>query len=277
MFMYNDDKSLIEWQNKQARSHFEKSDIFLSFINNNYDFVPQINGTFLMKNYNSLKYVFGNFVDFIGVPSRGNDNVFDYINILIKLYDSCKGYRRKIFGDPEIISILREIVITKNINIFSKINNNSGYLFYDYTKIHGHTIAVYSISSLIYRLASNYIYYLTKNNNYTYISVRECDIVSCNYVFGQILNVVENNSEQVRSNEKPINIALKQDNTCLSWPSTNDLLCSTCGRYSENLWGSFKSCLDCHRKKICSVCCSDVAIRISTLDNLPKCVKHYIC
>lgn len=243
-----------EWQRSQVSEHYQKSDIFQYYLLYNPDHVNIITNA-------SYKYCFGEFTCFINLQNGGN--VLEYFTKLLNLYDICKGYSRKVTGDPYGITLLRQVLEKRTI-VFLYDHDFTQYA-YDYSKIHAHTVAKFSLSTLIMRLASNYLSFIYNKVSFPTIMLSVCQQAQKAVIFGIERKVSE-----------PIDIVMnpseKSHNS--SWPSDNltCLRCKTCSRVTENLWGVFNSCLDCHTKRICSLC-GHKAIIIG-FDNLPKCVTH---
>lgn len=138
--------SWYEWQKKQKPIHYQRSDVFRRYANQYY--IPN-------EKYNEqVVYVLGDFRYFITFDFISNDNVYwDYIKVLIDLYDCCKGLRRSILGDPPFIHKLKEGYENRDLNPFLLYGFRE--CDYDYEKIHVHTVAYFSLSTLIMRLASH--------------------------------------------------------------------------------------------------------------------------
>ena len=242
------------WQRSQPPSHYEKSDIFQYYLS----FRPQFRAS---KNYDVYyTYCFGDFATFIFNPSLG-DNVPDFCTLLLDFYDTCKGVSRRITGDPSGISTLREVV--KKGSVIPLHAHDFNQYIYDYTLIHAHTVAQYSLSTLLMRLVANFMHNVSSYGDYPEIAIVECQKAYDNYCFGGrsrvSLTTAHININEPKSSSFPFDTSI-----CSR--------CHVCNRVSENLWGTFNACLDCHTKRICSEC-SLTAVVISS-DNLPKCSLH---
>jgi len=229
------------WQQGQLSSHFERSDIFQHYLSMRQNFKPPDGSCIFTENSKYYIYCFGDFAPLIMNTSI---DLFEYIIILLDIYDTCKGYLRRMIGEHPCITAMRNTVITKCI---SEIYNYdySQYL-YPYDTIHAHTVAQYSLSTLIMRFLHHFIgksvdrcYY---NISHEGISLRLCKNAYYNNIFGKAVEY------------------------------TDYYQCKTCMRLTETVLGNFHVCVDCHFKRICSVC-GAVACMI-TNDNLPKCILH---
>ena len=264
----NEWNSWEKWQNNQPTSHFDSSPIFQYYLSLNPD-------SLLLKKilaYNTNYYYVHCFGDFskLLISTYGGET-FEYLALLLDIYDKCKGSGRRITGDPSIITLLREVI--KNQSLASLYNQNFEQYEYDYTKIHAHTVAVYSLSTLILRLACNYINKICQNGTFPVISLQKCK------------EIYTENKISTFNISDPICIPLKCDlesKKSASWPSNYLVsninikniqhVCSICSRLTEKNWGLFNACLDCHMKHICSLCA--VSSTIIGTDGLPKCNIH---
>lgn len=272
------------WQDRQTVDHYHKSALFNYYLKYQPLFtVPKytVIGSISEPYY---RYCFGDFTTLMAV-ARSNTYIFEYIHLLLDVYDICKGYLRKLSGDPVGISLLRESYKSRSVD---KLVTHDFRLYkYNYDKIHAHTISQFSLSTLILVLMSNYLSHLHLNNNIIYICLGDCKTSYTELRFGisRPLNALRSTS--------PIDIYVK-DNLEIatignniprgySWPGTINTQfspskinsCRICSRYTEKLWGDFNSCLDCHKTKICSICgCENVVAINFCTDNYPKCIRH---
>lgn len=140
--------SWYEWQKLQSSIHFQRSDVFRVYAQKH--MIPDEEFS------KDINYVMGDFKHFVTFEFIRNDDIFwEYIDVLIELYDICKGYRRRILGDPPFIIKLKQSLQEKDIMIILK------YGFaecdYDYYRIHVHTVAHFSLSTLVMRLVSHLV------------------------------------------------------------------------------------------------------------------------
>lgn len=261
------------WQRAQPPMHFEKSDIFQYYLTCRPQFRPP--ESFINNNAGNTYYVycFGDFTNLMSNPVSGNiqnnslNDVANYLLLLLDFYDTCKGISRRLTGDPAGISVLRE-VIKKNSLIPLHAHDFNQYT-YDYSIIHAHTVAQYSLSTLLMRIVGNYMHQMASHGNYPGVILSKCERAYKEYRFG------ERNNSLLTST--PINIPAKviiEEGRGSSWPRDTATCsrCSACNRVSENLWGMFNVCLDCHMKRICSKCSKPATI--IGADNFPKCDVH---
>lgn len=91
---------------------------------------------------------------------------------------------------------------------------------------------------------------------------------------GRIKKDEETDTHKEETVTKPIDIK-PDDIHGYSWPRNPSkcLRCKICTRVCENFWGKFDTCMDCHLKRICSIC-GTAAVIITPDDNLPKCHEH---
>ena len=265
-------KKWLDWQRQQAKDHYKHSSIYDLYITQypQSDLINnQINNTYNQKYY---AYCFGSFKIFIVDYSV---NLHEYIKILVLLYDHCKGINRRITGDAEGIQNLRKYLETLNIDYLYDYNFTQ--YNYDYMIIHAHTVACFSLSTLILRIVSHYLHFMSQDEKYPYISAEKCKQACNNNAFPY--NPIRSNYINQPKLSKPIQIQseiVSSNNKVASWPlnigQNLTIRCLKCNRVTDKLWGSFNVCYDCHMKRICSTCGS-IATGI-TNDNLPKCNNH---
>ena len=248
-----------EWQRNRNPSHYEKSEIFHYYLSNRPTFSPPKNSCHNNKNF---LYCFGDFASLIVKPT-GGENVLEYLVLLVDIYDVCKGFSRRLLtGDPPCIGLVRDVIRRRNLSLLQSFDF---YQYeYPYNSLHAHTVVQYSLSTLLMRFISHYMSYIDLRKNYPSIDSAVCQKASQDCVFGTPMSL-------------PIAIPCNPKITEVrgsSWPGDNKscLRCAKCKRVTENIWGEFDTCLDCHTKRICSVC-GEKAIIISD-DDLPKCDIH---
>lgn len=212
------------WQGKQPRSHFIRSQIYEQYLLRRPHFIEED------SNYTKGQtYVLGKFINFL----RPNDDLVTYLTILLDLYDCCKGYSRLLFDPPGIIE-LRHSLLERDLSILYR-HDYRVYAF-DYTKIHAHTVAIFSLSTLVMRFVSNAI-----DNNFS----------------REIFPTIDRN------------ICLRAlDNKTFGPPI---LKCEHCRISTDILLGNFNLCQDCFYRRC--IICNDVATTKHT-DNFPRCYIH---
>lgn len=257
----------IEWQKRQPFVHYEKSEIFQYYLSYKPQFQPPRDSCITDGNNRFYTYCFGDFACLLVKPPGGS-NVSEYFELLLDVYDTCKGPSRRITGDPIGISLVREVVRRRTLipiqeHDFRQYN-------YDYSIIHAHTVAQFSLSTLLMRFVSHYMSHVTTRGSFFAISISACQKSMNNSFFGEP-KVLCISSPPL---DIPGRLGQDQKSQALSWPRDNStcIRCKTCSRVTENVWGKFQTCLDCHLKRICSECALP-AIIIGT-DSLPKCHYH---
>lgn len=272
----------LSWQKNQPISHYSNCYIIDYYL----DQRPLARYPVNPSNVNIYyKYCFGKFAPFIA-DQKNDINFSSYCSLLLDIYDVCKGTTRRITGDPAGIKVLREVISRNRLTpLYS--HNFEQYNF-NCSLIHAHTVCQYSLSTLIMRLISNYLSSIPLNNDkkYAMISISDCKKAfdSCN--FGKTFepkNVIcqtntKNNainiSKSTPLNYRDDNSDIDNDIKCASWPRNHHLClrCKNCKRVTENLWGKFDSCIDCHMKRICSIC--SIKAVVVHENGLPKCSRH---
>lgn len=268
------------WQRSQNHVHYEKSEMFQYYLSCRPQFTQLKNCVLLYDNSEFFMYCFGDFSAILINPNTINistTEAVNYCNFLLDFYDTCKGISRRLTGDPPCISILREVV-NKN-SIIPLLKHDFNQYKYDYTILHAHTVCQYSLSTLLMRLLSNFLSKFSVELNFDQITLKICQSAYINLNFGSPIPkkdpTILNLRESTFSKPVPIpeRILIDQDR-CSSWPKNLCCSrCSKCSRVSENLWGDFYACIDCHMKRICSICGTTATV-IGT-DKLPKCNTHH--
>lgn len=259
------------WQRGQPNNHYEKSDIFQYYLNYRPDFrIPEysaIDG----PHSKAYRYCFGDFTPLV-INSSGNCDIVAYCNVLLDIYDVCKGITRRLKGDPTAITLMREIVMKRNLT--SLHNRDFQKYCYDYGSIHAHTVAQYSLSTLLMRLLTNYLYFACNKTFFPHIEFDICEKAHNSKIFGYRIEKVES-SRSIPVSIPIANVIQNDEKTSSSWPRDpmSFSRCHACKRVTENKYGQFNACIDCHLKRICSVC-GTTPVVIITDDNLPKCKDH---
>lgn len=259
----------IEWQKRQPPSHYEKSDIFQYYLVYRPGFQPPVGSVAKERCSVYYRYCFGDFTPMIVNPEPGS-NAVDYFSLLLDIYDTCKGYSRRLTGDPIGITLLRQVIQKKSLSPL--FNHDFNQYAYDYGELHAHTVCQYSLSKLIMRLVSNYMSQTNTREYYPSIMLDICQQIYERRVYGAIKKLPSTPSSAVVI--RPPHRSVEEEIRPCSWPRdvATCLRCRKCLRITENVYGSFSACLDCHMKRICSIC-GDQAVIIGA-DELPKCYVH---
>lgn len=264
--------SWLEWQKKQPVTLFEKCELFDYYLSKRPNFLSSdLPYSSCLTSYNKKHYVycFGDFAILIATSNSGGRNVVDFISVLLDIYDTCKGYFRAFKGDAAGISLLREVVAKRNISVLNSHNFNQ--YNYPYNKIHAHTVAQFSLSTLLMKVLSDYLIMITNNQTCSSIEVGLCKKAFDANEFGKVLEAKTTNSIGINIQQAKVRGTPKIN----SWPQIeNDFeqRCSVCQRVSESLWSQFSLCLDCYLKRRCSKCGKEAII--IGVDSLPKCNIH---
>lgn len=276
LFVADDQETWIEWQRTRPLTHFHNSEVYMQFLNANPDFVPLDNSVVNGHLCDVYSYTFGDFAKFI--VNGGKTDVNEYIRLLLNLYDACKGYlRSNIKGDPEIIGLMRNSLKTNNASalFFYRYEN----IKYDYSVLHGHTVAEFSLSTLIGLFLCNFLHHK---------SINRCDSINIELlrvtlekkIYGEVIPNRSPSSSSVPiipiTNNK-LTLSDSSDFRSKSMPTKIDSInlstCSSCKRLTESLYGDFRSCIDCHTKCVCSICGYNAMLKGP--DNLPRCLRHH--
>lgn len=280
-----------KWQTQQPPSHYEKSDIYEYFIRQEPKFIAPPNNAGIGNYKEYYWYCFGQFTPFIVTPYNGGGNILEYINVLLKLYDTCKGFTRKLIGDPTSVTLLRKTVDTRNLHYLK--NHDFTQYDYDYSRLHAHTVVQYSLSTLIMRFVSNYLGYLEYRKFQPVIDVEKCRVSYNGHFLGhnrfsKLTFKAQQEIKDIPLPEKdeslPVNISNGRQLSNVdhyncgghnfSWPTdrTTMIKCNICSRVCENLWGKYKACLDCYMNRVCYKCGGNSII--TAPDGFPRCYVH---
>jgi hypothetical protein len=261
----------LEWQQRQPPSHYEKSDIFQYYLTYHPGFQPPVGSVIKERCSGYYRYCFGDFAAIIVNPEPGS-NAIEYFSLLLDIYDTCKGITRRLTGDPVGISLLRQVIQRKSLSPL--FNHDFNDYAYNYAQIHAHTVSQYSLSTLIMRFVSNYMSQTKTREYYPFIMLDVCQKAYDNCVYGEPRRLLSMQPSSAAVAIKPSHRPVEEESRAFSWPRdiSTCLRCRKCLRITENIYGSFSACLDCHMKRICSIC-GDQAVIIGG-DELPKCYIH---
>lgn len=248
------------WQDSQPPSHFHHSATFQSFRAAH----PEFQGLDTKSSHDdrdAIAYCFGDYQSFVPCGYIGSSTCERLLKSLIDLYDSGKGLMRIYLGDPPIIAALRICQLEKS-SILSNLTLRES--AYDYTFIHAHTAACYSLSTLVLLLAVNLVAMTNVHSRLPQIDVRLCERCRREKVFGEPYSGI------VR---RPLPIPGQDRGSEGRYGSLPEGLpgnfCSICDRATEKIYGRFRTCYDCYTCKICKVC-GLTGTRLGT-DRLPRC------
>lgn len=293
----NEWNTWIEWQRQQQPTHYEKSNVFQYYLSMRPIFRPPLNSCAGLNDSDKYYiYCFGDFASLLvnlkdPISDDYLNGIVEYIRLLLDVYDVCKGYLRRLKGEPNCITMLR--TFTQNRSLFLLQDYDYSPFEYPYTSIHAHTVVQYSLSTLIMRFVTHYLNHIFQDY-YPRILLEYCQESYNNYIFGTIAippkiqrqsKPIDNIQQSKTKNNIQVASCPNTTNTCkildiMSKTTVDDIKkpteysrCQTCTRITETTWGNFNACLDCHLKRICSICGSQATIISS--DGLPKCTKHY--
>lgn len=145
-------KGWIAWQKTCSSENYCKYQPLLALEKTNAKWRDLVARAEPMR-YLGLAYCFGSFFPLLYLAENGCTPK-DFSAMLLCVYDSCKGYKRTLVGDPSGIALLRRILETGDKKIFSELDT-AEYL-YPYASLHAHTVARFSLSTLILRIATHY-------------------------------------------------------------------------------------------------------------------------
>jgi hypothetical protein len=245
----NEQDNWLKWQSCQKKEHFQSSDIYTYYKKNRTNFSTN-------KNYYTnpvYRYCFGDYSYLLVNPKDINapcTTIVEYIALIIDFYDVCKGITRRFTWDPEVISMLRSVIRENNISLLKRYNFEVHH--YDYCKLHAHTVAQYSISTLLGFFVSNYLDFFKETLfvEFPKINIFFCQkaLIEKSFGSGAIAESFVKSSSMIDivSSKPPT-----KEPRWYSWPTdkTNFLYCLACKRVTEKHWGEGCLCLDCHVQK----------------------------
>ena len=196
----------LEWQSKQPPIHYEKSEIFQYYLISHPEFMPPAGSVLMVEGRSSgyYHYCFGDFTSILVKPETGS-NAIEYFALLLDIYDTCKGFSRRIKGDPVGITVLRQAVTRKCLTPL--FNHDFNEYAYDYGQLHAHTVCQYSLSTLLMRFVSNYMSQTQTREYYPYILIDGCQRAYENCLFGEQTRLAASASIAIR---KPSSTSLSQ-------------------------------------------------------------------
>jgi len=233
-----------KWQNTQQSLHFEKSSILQYYILTHPDFSTACSDA-------PLKYCFGDFASLI--TNYQHLPLIKKLELLVDIYDTCKGYRRRCVGDPYHISNIRSAVENRsllNIKIYSD-------CLYNYDIIHAHTLACYSLSTLLIRLA----YHILSHSITKFPMINR---LKCQKSYNSMIFITNETMPHIST------LKLVTPTEIKNLPAF--VGCKICGEEPNKIYGEISVCQKCYKNLICSVC-SRPTDTIGN-DNLPKCYYH---
>lgn len=229
-FGYSPESEWLKWEKWEKKNGISENCYSIEYYGLNY---YKIKGCTSSKYYNT----FGDFSYFLDYK----EGIFSE---LLHFYDSCKGYARYFTGDPACITTLRTYLQTEDQKILLNINF-SEYL-YDYKKIHAYTVASFSLSTLVMRIAAHNLFKMSKIFPY------DVELL----IIPPIKDYYSTPVEKHKLHCEEIEIFQ---------------VCPNCERLCDKLWGNYSVCADCHRTKICSNCGKVTKSGYFTSKNLPTC------
>ncbi len=171
-----------KWQSYQQTSLYEKC-IIMKYYRKNYDEISLHDTKYLYNEY--YAYCFGDYTPLIIDINKTNISLLDYVKLLLKIYDTCKGKSRKLKGDPIRISTIRKCASLNNVSVLEIYD--FGHINYPYSIIHAHTIAQFSLSTLLIRLLCHYLKQVYPNSAHELLSINKCKEAYYKKNYGEIL------------------------------------------------------------------------------------------
>lgn len=147
----------IEWQKNQNYFHYQNFNYIENYYNENKilkNFCLNINRENETNIY--FSYCFGDFFPLVLLSNEKIDR-YEFIKIILEIYDYCKGYTRTMIGDSNIMIKLRNCLNERDTRPIQEIDYEP--FLYPYGTIHAHTVAYFSISTLLIRILINFMSY----------------------------------------------------------------------------------------------------------------------
>ena len=253
------------WQALRDDSHYSEFPAYHDFFLSQPDsFFPR-NCASSEPNAKHYWYAFGVFTPLLVAKPLRPDQAMSFATSLLTVYDSNKGYSRMLTGDPPAIAHLRSCVADSNLAAL-RTYDYSPYA-YDPSRVHAHTVAQFSLSSLLMRLLSHSLHC----SGAAVPSVPAAPLRDA-YDRKEFCKVLKNFSTASFWDPHAARPFIYAGN-CSRWTVSAQFSCSRCARLSEALWGYYQLCLDCYKTKACYVC-GDSLITSLNEDGFPRCSDH---
>lgn len=176
----------MEWQSKVLPEHYESSELVRSYKRQRPRFSPPKYSCAEIS-HEEYSYVMGEFAFLVCNPVNGAlTEAIEYVRLLVDIYDRCKGYSRMV-QDPPSISRLRKVLKTNRLSYLS--NYDFSQFDYPHEKLHAHTVAEYSLSTLLMKVLSHYLHQTGLEGKFRPISVSSCRRAMEAGTFGRVTNV----------------------------------------------------------------------------------------
>lgn len=204
--------------------------------------------------YQYVCYCFGDFTPLISNHILTAQELITLSQTLLQIYDQHKGFDRKYRkGDPTDITFLRNFAQGEGWENIEKISFSKYH--YPYHNLHAHTLANYSLSSLILRIVEHNLAF--QYNQFLAIDIQKCLEAYHNSTFAP---VIKNGNSVIFAS---------------SWSSGMEYrYCPNCKNKCDSLCGKFQVCLNCYIYNICRTCGAKVSHY--TNDHKPYCSLHQI-
>lgn len=229
--------------------------------NNHYNTCTILNNINLPILYNPdeyhkyICYCFGDFTPLITNHILTAQEIITLSQTLLYIYDQNKGYDRKYRkGDPVDITFLRTFAQGGGWDNIEKISFSKYH--YPYHTLHAHTLAQYSLSTLLLRIIEHNLSF--QHSQFLPFHVQKCieSYNNCNFA-----PVTKNYNSMIM--------------TSSSWSSGMEYrYCPNCKNKCDNLCGKFQVCLNCYTYNVCRTC--GARVQHYSDDHKPYCSLHEI-
>lgn len=210
-------------------------------------------------------YALGVFAPLVVADALTPAQTMSLATSLLTTYDSNKGYTRLLRGDPPAIAHVRSCVNQQNLALLRSYDYTP--YAYDVSELHAHTVAQFSLSSLLLRLLAHALH--RSGSTAPRITVECCKAAYDRKTFCKSLANVSVASFWDPHADRPF----MYGGGCSRWAVSAKYSCSLCRRLSETLWGHYHLCLDCYKTKACYVC-GDSRVASTNEDGFPRCQEH---
>lgn len=253
------------WQAQRDDAHFVAFDAYLAFFRAQPEsfFPPSCVSSGSDAKF--FWYAFGVFTPLIVAKPLTPSQALSFGASLLALYDANKGYARLFTGDPPGIAHLRACVSAQNLSLLRSYDYAP--YAYDVSQLHAHTVAQFSLSSLV-------LFILSHSLHRSGAAVPHVDpaLLRDAYARKAFCKVLKNSA--VASFWDPhADRPFIYSGACSRWDVDTKFACSRCKRLSETLWGHYQLCLDCYKTKACYVC-GDSQVASINDDGFPRCSEH---
>lgn len=188
------------------------------------------------------------------------DEIWTLIELLLTIYDKCKGMKRSVLGDTDAIVFLRSMLKLREPGHLLAYDFTP--FAYDYTRLHAHTVAIYSLSTLIMRIVSHRLWLIVKQEHIPHINRSVCQLAEEKSVFASMMDCGQGIPFSAQAHRTLSTYYLVPtealhntiDTVRETFQPSHAKLCPRCSRCCDKFWTKYAVCFDCALRKVCYGC-----------------------